>query len=400
MKENHKKFGLYIHIPFCKTKCDYCDFFSIPNGGAVSDDYLQALLNESIHYSKKLDIQMWGTIYIGGGTPSLLSPRQIEFLLKGLKSAFDTWIDPAEITMEMNPQSLTLEKLDAAYSGGVNRLSLGVQSLVDKSLESVHRMCTKDIAEKQLELVKKHWSGRLNLDCIAGLPGQSEKEFCESLKKIVSYGPDHISLYTLTIEDGTPLEKKISKGMAYDYDEADSQWLIGRDILESCGFHQYEVSNFSRPGCRSLHNMAYWNQDCYVGIGSGATSSVYRYGAGQNGIRWTNTRDIKHYIDYWLGNASEESVPRDVEILDQSTQEFEFLMMGLRTMDGLSADEYRKRFTDLAWKGNLGDRLGTENGPWKRLIEKNMVQIFDSDNRYALNSEGILFLNQILEEYL
>lgn len=392
--------GLYVHIPFCQSKCDYCDFFSVPCKNGVGNDFLTALESEILFYSKKLDIQMWSTVYIGGGTPSLLSPEQIELLMDIIKKSVNC--SPSEeVTMEMNPQSIDQKKIAAAGSSGVTRLSLGVQSLTESALNSVNRRCSPDIAARALDLVKKNWTGRLNLDCMAGLPEQSDSEFLASLKNIVSYSPDHISLYTLTIEDGTPLAKRIADGFPFDYEKADEQWLAGRNFLESQGFRQYEVSNFSKPGFESKHNMSYWNQKNYIGVGPGATSSVYSFSENTCGVRWTNTKDIKKYIEFWNGlSFSEQDIPRDTEILDQDTQEFEFLMMGLRTLNGITQDEYKKRFSHLQWKGNLNDRLGANNGPWEKFDKENLCNKNLPKGKFALNRNGILFLNRLLEEYI
>lgn len=392
--------SLYVHVPFCVSKCDYCDFFSLGCSRSVDDMYIKAILNEADFYTKQYGIKSWKTIYIGGGTPSLLSPEQIETLVCGLKkSAGDKKIE--EISFEMNPESLDEKKLIAAQKSGVDRLSIGIQSMNQKSLSAVHRPCsTKKILES-LELVKSVWKGRLNLDAIAGLPEQNMDEFLLSLEKIISFKPDHLSLYTLTIEDGTALAKRIDKGETWDADEADRQWISGRDLLLKNGFSQYEVSNFSLPGCESRHNMAYWMQESYLGFGAGACSSVYSFEQGTSGLRWTNTCDIKKYIDFWNGgfeiisDADEiscQKIPRDEEVLDLATEEYEFLMMGLRTLFGADAAEYKKRFSSLKWEGNLQKRL--EEGGWSELMKKGLCGY--SEGRFSFNADGILFLNSFL----
>ena len=215
-----------------------------------------------------------------------------------------------------------------------------------------------------------------------------------SLKTLLSYKPDHISLYTLTVEDKTPLAEKIENGMAFDFDEADSQWLLGRNLLEENGFLQYEVSNFCIKGNESLHNQNYWHQGDYAGIGSGATGTLYDF-ENSKGFRWTNTTDIKKYVDFWTGgDVADEKIPREIELLDLKTLEFEYIMMGLRTAEGLNPDVYRKRFSKLKWKGNLDFRLGKDNGAWKSFADKNFCNIED----YALNENGILFLNALTEK--
>lgn len=387
--------SLYIHIPFCSQKCDYCDFFSKPTNGIIPEAYLAALKNELDFHKETYGIDFWKTIYIGGGTPSLLSALQIEKLLGHLSKS----ISPErtrEFTIEMNPESMTKDKLEAAHNGGITRLSLGIQSLTPKSLCAINRHCSAQTSLDALELVKKNWKGRLNLDAIAGLPQQTDQEFIDSLSKITDHYPDHISLYSLTVEEGSPLHKKIQNGLVnIDDEQSDRQWLAGRDLLESKGFHQYEVSNFARPGCESIHNMTYWKQENYCGAGAGASGTVYE----NENLRWNNCQDIGKYINFWT-NPQAEGIPRETELLDEETREFEFLMLGLRTLKGINSEEYKRRFsTTTPWFGNLQERIGTGNGIWKEYTDRGMTletRLKDGSTNYSLNKKGILFLNNFL----
>lgn len=432
--------GLYVHIPFCLAKCAYCDFFSVASASSASggtfvpDSYIKALLCEAEFYRKFYGIDSWRTIYIGGGTPSLMSASQMEWLLQGLLAG--TRKAPLEFTIEMNPETLSWEKLSVASDFGVTRLSLGIQSLCQKALDAVGRHCTALRAEEALNLVRSSWTGDLSLDAIAGLPNQNRKEFESSLKRILDYKPEHFSLYSLMIEEETPLERSISSGkIAFDDDEADSQWLLGRDILEQRGFCQYEVSNFALKGHESLHNGSYWKQLDYVGIGAGATGSLYSFdgNGGGHGIRWTDSRDICRYTSFWnefsmnefckkkgslaLGQGGEghsfvgrgallssllPGIPADFESLDLETLEFEYLMMALRTLEGVNEAEYARRFASLEpWKGNLRKRL-LENPLWKEFEEKKMCLSRESEcsgMNFALNREGLLFLNSLLRNF-
>ena len=408
------KFSLYVHIPFCTSKCDYCDFFSTGIGlcKSVPDDYVDCVVKEVKTYARIFGVQEWNTVYIGGGTPSLLSPVQLNSLFDGIQKSCKGGIScGAEVTVEMNPESLDKELLSAADSCGVNRLSLGIQSLNSAALLSVRRNCTVQKAQQALELVKKCWKNDLSLDAIAGLPEQNSEEFALSLKKMLSYEPQHFSLYTLTVEEGTPLCKKIDNGMEWNADEADSQWLLGRDILFSHGFSQYEVSNFCLAGKESRHNSAYWQQQSYIGAGAGASGTVY---CGSEGLRWNVKKDVKAYIDFWKtyrasscdGLSFEQlvkgGVPLETENLDAKTMEFEFLMMGLRTRQGVSAQKYERLYSGVSpWNGNLSLRLGEKNGVWRRFYDEGMTNVYSScggETFYALNEKGILFLNRLLVE--
>lgn len=389
-----KSAGLYVHIPFCTQKCGYCDFFSVPKNTAVEDIYLECLLNEAAFYARKFGIECWRTIYIGGGTPSLLSAQQIEFLLHGLKcSCLKKECVPQEITVEMNPESVTEEKLECAQKGGAARLSLGIQSLNKAALRAAGRRCSVQQAQESLSLVRSVWKGQLSLDAIAGLPGQSESEFCSSLKKMLSFAPDHISLYTLTVEEGTPLERSIRSGaVRFSPDEADCQWLAGRVILTESGFVQYEVSNFCRNGKKSVHNSLYWSQNDYIGIGSGATGTVY----GIKSLRWTNCTDICAYERFWSGKKDgagiqESGIPRETEEVSLAEREFEFLMTGLRTAAGVDSDEYRRIFAEVdPWHGNLELRLSAAG------LEQFTVTENGGSVRFSLAPDSLLFLNRIL----
>lgn len=408
------KFSLYVHIPFCTSKCDYCDFFSTGIGlcKSVPDDYVDCVVKEVKTYARIFGVQEWNTVYIGGGTPSLLSPVQLNSLFDGIQKSCKCGIScGAEVTVEMNPESLDKELLSAADSCGVNRLSLGIQSLNSAALLSVRRNCTVQKAQQALELVKKCWKNDLSLDAIAGLPEQNSEEFALSLKKMLSYGPQHFSLYTLTVEEGTPLCKKIDNGMEWNADEADSQWLLGRDILFSHGFSQYEVSNFCLAGKESRHNSAYWQQQSYIGAGAGASGTVY---CGSEGLRWNVRKNIRSYTDFWktyraslcdglsFEQLVKDGVPLETENLDAKTMEFEFLMMGLRTRQGVSAQKYERLYSGVSpWNGNLSLRLGEKNGVWRRFYDEGMTNVYSScggETFYALNEKGILFLNRLLVE--
>lgn len=388
---------LYIHIPFCLRKCDYCDFFSkIPEDlrfivkNFTINDYIDALLSQISFFIEHFSVKNFTSIYIGGGTPSILSARQLERLCEKIAPLAEN----AEFTIEINPGDLTEDFLRAAASSGINRLSLGIQCKSDDVLRAVGRRTTVSQIENAVSLIKKFWHGAWSADFIAGLPFQSKEMLKDDIDFAAENGASHISLYSLAVEEGTPLAEKIDSGKTrYDADLADEIWLFGRERLEKKGFFQYEISNFAKKGFESRHNLSYWTLCDYLGAGAGATGTV-------GAKRFTNTRDIEKYIEFWKNAAMEtqaKNIPGKREILDFKTREFEFLMMGFRTLRGISAREYKRRFT-----GDLASRLGANkvDGVFSRWEKKGLAHktTIQGETFFSLTRDGILFLNKFLQE--
>lgn len=392
-----KTYSLYIHIPFCLSKCTYCDFFSIEchNNPPVSDSYITALIKEVDYRLGKLN-KKCKSIYIGGGTPSLITEKQLDVLFQVLKNNL-TFTDNYEFTLEMNPDDITKDKLDFLMDSPVTRISCGIQSLDDEVLKAVKRRASKAEVEKALSLLKTYWHKTLSLDLISSLPYEKEEKFLENLKTICSYKPDHISLYALTLEEETPLGKDVSKNIIpYDYEAADKMWLKGRNVLLGEGYFQYEVSNFCLKGKECIHNLTYWNHEDYFGIGSGASGTIYNQDG--SGFRWTNTRDIKKYIDFWNGKTFVNPCDitnngmEDSESIDVPVSKFEFFMMGLRKLSGVSERQYRRVFGE-----GISPSVVSLFSEWEKK-KLALIQKKDDDIFYSLNAEGILFLNRFLEE--
>ena len=369
--------SLYVHIPFCKSKCTYCDFFSIPCSEPVPDSYIHHLLHEAESRKEQFDISSWKTIYIGGGTPSLLSAGQIQKLLAGLKKLCPIEKN-AEITIEANPDDITADFLKGAADAGINRLSLGIQAMDDKPLAAVKRRCNRQTNLNALDLVQKHWLApkrSFSVDCISGLPEHSRKSFENGLKELVQSGANHISLYTLTLEEGTPLYNAVNKGqITLSADLADDFWLWGRDYLERNGFAQYEVSNFAQIGFESRHNLTYWNLEDYAGIGAGATGTI-------GSFRYTNSRNLQKWA---------EAADVETEHLSQQTLVFEYLMMGFRKLSGVDGSRFVERFGI-----NITQVLEPVFSEWE---QKGLAGC--ENGRYFLNKNGILFLNAFLTQIL
>ena len=393
--------SLYVHVPFCRQKCDYCDFFSIPSNRAScvcpDEKYVRSVLNEIRFYVKKYSVSRWKTVYIGGGTPSQLGAKLLFELVSGIKSAVsDKTTD--EFTVEMNPEDLTEDILNSAQKAGVDRISTGIQALDQKALDSVNRHCPLQTAISSLELLQKKWKKKLSVDFIAGLPGQTYSSFKKQFETVFNFkNIDHISLYSLTLEENTPLYKKIESGkIKWSQQKTDRMWILGRKILKENGFIQYEVSNFARTGAESLHNKVYWHLENYIGCGSGACGSVY----GEVSERWTNTCSIKNYENFWLDFNPESEIPesvRQVEKIDLQTQEFEWIMMGFRLLEGVCSEEFKKRFGK-----SLEERIGVKDGLFFEWSKKHLARSYKKDGKtfYALNERGLMLLNLFLESLL
>nr|MBQ2234631.1 radical SAM family heme chaperone HemW [Treponema sp.] len=385
--------SLYIHIPFCKSKCEYCDFFSVPCGNkCIPDEYVNALLQELDVRIKLYNVHRFSTVYIGGGTPSLLKPIQLEKIMKKVLSLGI----PSEITMEVNPEDVTEELLVAMNNLGINRISCGIQSLNDEVLRCVKRRgCVENIFDK-IELIKKTWNGIFSVDIISALPNQSKSDFLDGLKKIVSFEPEHISMYALTIEESTPLGKKLQKGqLCYDFEAADEMWIEGRDFLINSGYVHYEVSNFAKDGFACEHNMAYWKLKNYIGIGAGAVGTIYS----DRTVRWSNSTKLDSYISFWNKNLSDIKIDelcniQSVENIDFNIQVFEYFMMGLRTSYGICKEEFEARFNMP-----IPEKFIKIFNEWE---QKQMCQKKVSFNKtyYSLNSSGLLLLNEFLTELI
>ncbi len=382
--------SIYIHIPFCKSKCAYCDFFSIACGEQnVPDEYISSLCNEIKIRKAEKKIDALETVYIGGGTPSLLNASQLSTVMKEVFSGLKN--KPKEITVEANPDDISKELLEYFYSCGITRISCGIQTFNGSALKNVRRRGNEKIILDALFLVKKYWKGVFSADLISGLPQEDEKSFLRTLEDLLNFRPEHVSMYSLTIEEDTPLGKSLLNGdFDYDYDKADEIWILGRDFLMKNGYGHYEVSNFCLPGFECKHNLVYWNQNDYIGCGAGGTGTFY----GKNGFRFTNDTDIKKYISFWKNAVSSEGAPGTEEKLSAETQIFEFFMMGLRTLSGVSREEFKKRFgSDFPEKFIAVFERWAAHGFCG-------VKEISGEHFYSMNEKGILFLNRFLEEIL
>jgi oxygen-independent coproporphyrinogen-3 oxidase len=373
-------FGVYVHWPFCKAKCPYCDFNShVRHSGIDEARFLAAYLKELQHFARLAPGRRVTSIFFGGGTPSLMRPNTVAAILDAvaLHWALDS---NAEITLEANPTSVEAENFAGYRAAGVNRLSLGVQALDDQSLKALGRQHTADEALAALALAKRHF-GRVSFDLIYAREGQTERAWREELSRALDHASDHLSLYQLTIEEGTPFAARHAAGTLHvpEGGEARAMYLLTQELCEAAGLPAYEISNHARPGAESRHNLIYWRGHDYAGIGPGAHSRVTVRGA----KRAFST--IKS-PEAWLAQAeaSGHGIESD-EALDAAEVADEYLLMGLRLSEGI----------DLARHAAIGgpplDERRIEALAHQGLIER-------GGERLAATPKGRLVLNRLILE--
>ena len=322
--------GIYVHIPFCKSKCSYCDFTSFPDKLCYAESYMACVYREMSFRRKELKGYTFDTLYIGGGTPSVIDESYIGMLIASARKNFNLSKN-AEITIEINPGTVTSEKVEFYKKCGVNRYSVGLQSAIDSQLEDIGRIHT---AADFLECARFLKGENFNADVMIGLKGQTAADVVYTIDFAVNAGASHISMYALTPEDGTPIYTDYLNGELPDSDEVAELYDAGYKRLKELGFCRYEVSNFCRRGKESRHNLNYWRRGEYLGFGVSASSCL-------KNVRFTNTFDLDEYFKCIF---TEHLPVINSEEIDEEGQKFEYIMLALRTAAGLDAFEYKKLF--------------------------------------------------------
>ena len=375
-KTEEKRLGIYIHIPFCKSKCEYCDFFSI--GGSrdrrVTDDYLQALADHIREAGRLAPEYLVDTVYFGGGTPSFFGAENLEKILDEIHKSFRLSVE-AEITLEANPDSVTLQAMKKLVRAGFNRISIGVQSDDDEMLKKLGRPHNFHQAKQALTLARQAGFGNISLDLMYGLPNQTLTAWKETVLRIVGLRPEHISCYALKVEEGTPLWSYKELANLPDDDTQADMYLAASDILRDYGYEHYEISNFAKKGFASKHNLKYWTGGEYLGFGPTAASDFA-------GKRFTILRDLQGYIQ---GIAKKETVLSECETIPARERAGEYVMLRLRTSDGISAEEYERQY--LMPFAPLEKAM-------QRFREKGYA-VYEND-RWHLTEPGWLVSNQII----
>ena len=326
--------GLYLHIPFCRSKCDYCDFYSLAGQEDLMPEYQKALLAHIEECASHGKQDVVNSIYIGGGTPSWYGAERVKELLGAVKKHFKLSRD-IEITMEANPDSVDLKTLRTVRRAGVNRISMGMQSACDGELQCIHRPHTFQQVVDAVAVARKAKIKNLNLDLIYGLPGQTEESWHNTVEQALALEPEHLSCYGLIVEEGTPLARRVEEGLEIPDDDTQAAlylWTVER--LAQAGYEQYEVSNFAKAGYQSRHNLKYWMSMSYMGIGAAAHSDF-------GGCRYSYVPNVEGYI---------RGVLKGDQLLDHSDQipererGSEYLMLRLRTTHGIEEWEYRRTY--------------------------------------------------------
>ncbi len=381
-EEKMKELELYVHIPFCVKKCNYCDFLSAPASERTYDAYVSRLLAEIGAAGLAYKADGVTSVFIGGGTPSVLSAAQMRQLLRLLKDSFPV-LPYAEITVECNPGTLDAEKLQAYYEAGVNRLSIGLQSADEKELRMLGRIHTFEQFVQNYELARKTGFKNINVDIISAIPGQKINDYRQTLLKVTALKPEHISAYALIIEEGTPFYEQMRRNLLQlPSEEVDRQmYQMTKDLLRQSGYERYEISNYARPGFECRHNTGYWLRKNYLGIGLGAASCI-------ENVRFANIADLSGYLKTDAADLPHVYAQR--EELSERAQMEEFMFLGLRLMRGVSAEDFQKQFS-LTMESVYGEVIQ------KQLNQKLIKQ---TKTGYCLTDYGIDISNYVMAEYL
>lgn len=388
-----KMLELYLHIPFCVRKCAYCDFLSFSASEMDRNAYVIKLCEQIRAAGKETENQKVSTIFWGGGTPSVLNEYQIQLLMDAVFSSFDV-DNNAEISMEMNPGSLgkgyeEAERLLGYRKAGINRVSIGLQSVHQKELQILGRIHTWEQFVQSYHCARNAGFSNINIDLMSALPEQTEELWEESLRKTADLKPEHISAYSLIVEEGTPFyERYTGKGAVLLPDEETERMMYERtkQILEEYGYYRYEISNYAQKGKECRHNIGYWTGEEYLGLGLGA-SSYYK------GMRFCSTSDMKRYMQAdFLKDSGAVYEEKHIVTYKEAIEEFMFL--GLRMMKGVSAEEFQKRFgrTIEETYGKILDMFITMN-----LMEKSQEK---NGIYYRLTENGISVSNQVMCEFI
>lgn len=374
-----KNIGIYVHVPFCVRKCNYCDFYSVTWNEEKENNFINSILNEIKSY-KNYDYNV-DTIFFGGGTPTIVKPSNLGLIINEIKNTF-TLSENCEISMEANPNTLTPENLVEYKQIGINRLSIGIQSLNDEILKKIGRLHDSQEALNAIIKAKQCGFDNINADIMFNIPGQTTLDIENTIQKIIDHDVKHISFYSLKLEQGTPMYdmEKSHKIIMPDEDVEREMYYAGRSIMEKNSLMQYEISNFALKGFECRHNLKYWNQDEYIGFGPSAHSFL-------SNERFSNVSNLEEYCE----NALKGDYKRTVhEKLDHNGLMFEYIMLRLRLNEGLDTDIFNRKFND-----NFYEKYSTQI---KYLIDNKLIQC--KNNIIKLTNIGMDVSNHVFEKFM
>lgn len=374
-----KEIGIYIHIPFCKKKCDYCDFISYCGKDNIIPQYVEAVKKEIDIINIKSQIT---TIYIGGGTPSYIDSKYIKEIMEKIKNK--NIAENVEITIEVNPGTVTKEKLEEYVKCGINRISIGLQSTQNNLLKEIGRIHSFEQFLETYKLAQEVGFKNINVDLMLGLPNQRIKDLKQSIEKVLELGPEHISVYSLIVEEGTPIAKKIEKHELVLPDEElerNMYWYV-KNTLELNNYKHYEISNFAKQGYESKHNMNCWKQKEYIGIGVAAHS--YR-----DITRYSNTENLEEYIkNIKSGNIERNRIIHEIQKEDDIKKEY--MLLGLRQIEGIKISEFKNKFGE--------NPIYLYRNELNKLSSEKLIII--DDDKIKLTNKGIDLANLVWEEFV
>lgn len=392
-----KELELYIHIPFCVKKCDYCDFLSFPADSRTQRRYVDALQKEITCYGALYPDRKITTIFIGGGTPSWLDEEEIVRILHTVREAFAVEHD-AEITIECNPGTATAHKLVRYREAGINRISIGLQSAHNEELALLGRIHTWEQFLKTYDLARKAGFSNINVDLMSALPGQTLETFSDTLKKVLALKPEHLSAYSLIIEEGTPFYERYREDEKHreageptellpDEEQEYAVTKLTQRVLMEAGYHWYEVSNFAKPGYECRHNIGYWKRADYLGVGLGAASLI-------DNVRYANVRDLEEYCkeceSLWEELNIRKTFCSSTEPVTREEQMEEFMFLGLRMTEGVSRAEFEQHF---------GIRIEAVYGDVLRQLQKEGLLV-KQEGRICLTERGMDVNNYVVEQFM
>lgn len=380
----NKELEIYIHIPFCMKKCEYCDFLSGPQSEETIERYVNALVQEIHAHKESAKECVVTTVFLGGGTPSILTPNQMKMIFGALSKTFDI-SDVAEITVEANPGTVTKEKLLAYKTCKVNRISLGLQSTNNEELKLLGRIHTYEEFLESYQLARECGFDNINIDLISAIPKQTLQSWEETLTKVIALEPEHISAYSLIVEDGTPFADMYGEGGPKEMElpgEEEERAIYQRtkELLERAGYHRYEISNYAKEGKECRHNLGYWERKEYLGLGLGAANLI-------ENVRYKNTDDL----EYYLAHSDElEYIQEEKQVLTITEQMEEFVFLGLRKMEGISEKEFKQLFGK-----EIDECYGMQ---LERFLQEGLLQ--RKGGFLSLTERGIDVSNYVFSEFL